>query len=441
MKLLYVLFILFIFPSCSFDNKTGIWENDDISSKKNSQIFDDFKSISNDESSFNEVVQLKTNYSFKIPKKIYNKKWEDIYFNQFNNYVNFAYNESKNLIFKSKKISKYNLKKYFLYDQENLILTDDKGNLIIFSINENQVIKKFNFYKKKYKKIKKDLNIIIHESIIYVTDNIGYIYAIDYKKNKILWAKNIKIPFRSNLKITNNKIIAADENNIIYLFDKNNGNLLKLLPTEETLIKNNFKSNFTLDKETIFMLNTYGSLYSINNKSNNIKWVVNLNQSLDVNPSNLFNGHTLVSNEKFIVVSSQDSTFIINSKNGSIISKFNIISKTKPLIIGNNLFLLSSNNLFISIDLETSEIIYSFKINKKMAEFLNIKEKLAIFEDIIVANNKILILLKNSYLAEFELTGELKNIFKLPTKIDSNLIFINNSILYLNHNNQLIVLG
>ena len=76
-----------------------------------------------------------------------------------------------------------------------------------------------------------------------------------------------------------------------------------------------------------------------------------------------------------------------------------------------------------------------------MAEFLNIKEKLAIFEDIIVANNKILILLKNSYLAEFELTGELKNIFKLPTKIDSNLIFINNSILYLNHNNQLIVLG
>ena len=303
------------------------------------------------------------------------------------------------------------------------------------------MIKKFNFYKKIYKKIKKDLNIIIHESIIYVTDNIGYIYAIDYKKNKILWAKNIKIPFRSNLKITNNKIIAADENNIIYLFDKNNGNLLKLLPTEETLIKNNFKSNFTLDKETIFMLNTYGSLYSINNKSNNIKWVVNLNQSLDVNPSNLFNGHILVSNEKFIIVSSQDSTFIINSKNGSIISKFNIISKTKPLIIGNNLFLLSSNNLFISIDLETSEIIYSFKINKKMAEFLNIKEKLAIFEDIIVANNKILILLKNSYLAEFELTGELKNIFKLPTKIDSNLIFINNSILYLNHNNQLIVLG
>ena len=36
----------------------------------------------------------------------------------------------------------------------------------------------------------------------------------DDKKNKILWAKNIKIPFRSNLKIFNNKLIAADQNAI-----------------------------------------------------------------------------------------------------------------------------------------------------------------------------------------------------------------------------------
>ena len=62
-------------------------------------------------------------------------------------------------------------------------------------------------------------------------------------------------------------------------------------------------------------------------------------------------------------------------------------------------------------------------------------------EDILFANNKILIQLKNSYIVEFDMKGELINIFKLKNKINSKLIFIDNSILYLNKNNKLIVLG
>ena len=58
-----------------------------------------------------------------------------------------------------------------------------------------------------------------------------------------------------------------------------------------------------------------------------------------------------------------------------------------------------------------------------------------------IANNKILILLKNAYMLEFEAKGDLKNIFKLPTKINSDIIFINNSILYLDHKNKLILLN
>ena len=36
---------------------------------------------------------------------------------------------------------------------------------------------------------------IVDRIILYVGDNIGYIYALDYKNNKILWAQNYKIPF------------------------------------------------------------------------------------------------------------------------------------------------------------------------------------------------------------------------------------------------------
>ena len=66
------------------------------------------------------------------------------------------------------------------------------------------------------------------------------------------------------------------------------GDVIKLFPTEEILVKNEFKNNLSTNKSISFFLNTYGSLYSIDNNNFKINWFVNLNQSSDLNPSNLF---------------------------------------------------------------------------------------------------------------------------------------------------------
>ena len=443
MKFFFILIFL-IFTACSFDNKSGIWNYEGISNEKNKNTFKDFKKLSIDREVFNEEIELKKNFSFKIPTKITNQKWEDIDFDQSNNFINFAFNERKNLIFKSKKITNSKLNSGLLYDDGNLILSDEKGNLIIFSVKKNKVITSYNFYKKKYKKykkFKKNLNIILNEGIIYVSDNFGYLYAFDYKSEKILWAIDNKIPFRSNLKVSKEKLIASDQNNRIYLFNKDNGNVMRVIPTEETKIKNNFKNNFSLNINSIFMLNTYGSLYSIDNNTGNVKWVLNLNQSTDITPSNLFNGHVVINNKNFLIVASQDATHIIDPNTGAMSLKLNLVSKVKPLITNNLLFLVSSNNLLICVNLITGEIIYSYNIDKKIAEFLEIKEHQALFKNLMIANNKIMIFLKNSYVLEFEINGNLENIFKLPNKINSNTIFIDNSIYYINHKNKLLILG
>ena len=101
-----------------------------------------------------------------------------------------------------------------------------------------------------------------------------------------MWAKNYKVPFRSNLKISKNKLIAANQNNDLYFFNKKNGETINFIPTEENIIKNEFVNNIAINKENTFFLNTYGSLYSIDNDSNRINWFINLNQSQDLNPSN-----------------------------------------------------------------------------------------------------------------------------------------------------------
>ena len=74
-------------------------------------------------------------------------------------------------------------------------------------------------------------------NIIYISDNIGYLYAFDYNKKKILWAKDYKIPFRSNLKLFKDKIIIANQNNDLFIFNKFNGEILRFIPTEEKSLK------------------------------------------------------------------------------------------------------------------------------------------------------------------------------------------------------------
>ena len=58
-----------------------------------------------------------------------------------------------------------------------MIITDLRGNIIIYSPNKDKIINKFNFYKKKYKNIKKYLNISVDNNILIISDNIGYLYG------------------------------------------------------------------------------------------------------------------------------------------------------------------------------------------------------------------------------------------------------------------------
>ena len=168
----------------------------------------DLNKILND-NYFNKRVNLDKNFSFKLSKTKNNNSWFDQYYDETNNSENFFVNSLENEIFSSRKLSRNKTSKFTFFSGENLILNDEKGNIIIYSTRDYNVSHKFNFYKKKFKNVKKILNIIIDKNIIYVSDNLGYLYSYDLKLNKIIWAKNYKVPFRSNLKLNNDKIFAS----------------------------------------------------------------------------------------------------------------------------------------------------------------------------------------------------------------------------------------
>ena len=439
-KILIVIFI-FTITHCSFDNKTGIWKNSNEISITEQNIFKDFETLYTDEKLFAELISPKNNANIILNKIVTSLDWTDEFYQNSNNSKNFSYKNLNKVIFKSKKLSRYKINDKLLFNSDEVILADKKGNVIFYSTKNKIITYKFNFYKKRYRKLDKKLNLIIKDSIVYVADNLGYLYAIDCNTKKLLWAKYYKIPFRSNLKIIGDKIILADQNNSLYVVSKLNGERLKTHPTEETILKSDFYNSIALNNDSLFYLNTYGSFYSFNKKSTNINWFVSLNRSLDLNANNLFKSNPIISYGEKLIISTKPFLYILDSNNGASLFKKTISSSLTPVASGNSLFIVTENNLLVCIDLKSNKILYSVDIGQEISDYLNSKKKTINIKYFSIVNNNILIFLDNSYFVIFNKNGKIKNINKLKNRLETSPIYINNSILYLNKKNKLVILN
>jgi len=56
-------------------------------------------------------------------------------------------------------------------------------------------------------------------------------------------------------------------------------------------------------------------------------------------------------------------------------------------------------------------------------------------------NSQVYVFLDNAFVVKLSLDGVIKDIFKLPKKINSNPIFIENSLIYLNNKNKIVILN
>ena len=149
MKFLIAFILITLINNCSFDNKTGIWNNENSVKKTKNGTFDGFKTLTTETDTFDKVIKITPELKFSINKPVITNKWSDIFFSQSNNSNNFSYNQQNKLTLKSKTITNQKTQEHILSINGNVITSDEKGNLIIFSIDSNQILNKYNFYKKK----------------------------------------------------------------------------------------------------------------------------------------------------------------------------------------------------------------------------------------------------------------------------------------------------
>ena len=439
MKLIFILVIFVLLQHCSFDKKSGIWkEVDQVANNKENKILEGFIDLNSEKKIFNEIIQSKQKISLYSNPKIL-KNLNDHSLNEINT-LNLSYKELNKEIFRSKKISKNIINKKIFFNNDNLIFTDKKGNIVIYSIEEKKIFRKFNFYKKTHKSINKKLNLVIKDEVIYTSDNIGYIYAYNYRENIILWAHRHKTPYRSNLKIHKKTIIASDQNNNLFFLDIKTGKELKKIPTEQINFSNNFTNNIIIDEEKIFFLNSYGSLYSFDEKMN-INWFVNLNQKIKESPSNIFFSNEILIFKKNIFILTNNNLYVLDKFNGSVSIKKNFGSKLSPLIFKDYIFLINDGKLIVGFSIKEKKVIYSYNLIDKFKTNVKLKKTSYNIKNMNIVNNSIYLFLNKPYILKINFNGDLEKVFKIKNNINSNPIFINDFIYYLDDKNKLVILN
>ena len=480
-KLFKFLSFIIILQGCSFDNKTGIWndgnkvqkvkknESKDITTLEKNKKFklrcvfilnkEDYNKCvgGNNDKKFDPnledvfITEKAIDYEKRIDaqsinllieKPFVNSHWLQENFSDTNNISNFYYSNKKEKLFRSRTLSKYFITKsldYFkptkpLIFEDNVVSFDQKGTVYFYSILDKKKLWEFNFYKKKYKKYNKLIFLHIYNSIVYAADNLGYIYALELNSGKLIWAKNFGIPFRSNIKIINDQIFIADQDNTIYSIDLD-GDVVWKFATSPTFLKTDYFNNIILDDETTSLIfyNTSGEMYSINFLNQSINWVVNTLNIVGNKSNDLLLSVPLVLKREGIFLYNGRNLTKYNKINGQRLWTKNISLKIKPTATANNIFMITKKDFLICLDSITGEIIWSTKVFSTLdVKEKKIRKKFGRITSFTIAQNELLLFTSTGQVISFDYRdGSLISYKKLMSFGLSTDPIIANGYLYL----------
>ena len=433
-KLISLTIIIFFLNHCSFNQNSKIWTGDGQIKKKETK--DSLELIFKKKNDISKDINLLSSKILIFEKSKVKSQWNQRFQNRFNDTNNLTFlNQGE--IKKFSKISRHKINKNILFYKNNLFFSDIKGNIGVLSLTKNKIIYKFNFYKKKLKKQNKNIKLIIKDDIIIAADNFGYLYSLDYKKNKIKWAKNYLLPFRSNLKILDNRLFLSDEKNKIIIINLETGDKIDELYTQPSNTVSKFENNLSFDNlNRLIFLSTNGTLYSLTfNNQKIINWINNFNIENEI----IFNAFPVLISDNKLFISTNESITMLND-NGAKNWSIRIKNKVAPIISGNFVITISDKNYLVIIERKTGEILFSknlfAELNKKYHG--KNKKKVDQINKIHISNNNLILIANNSYFIEFNLKNDIsvETIKKNPFKINSDIIFVDQNMIFVGKNNK-----
>ncbi len=420
-KFFLYFFLLIILSSCSL-GKQEVLDNDKISKI----IFEKSKPINKE---FNPNLNLKlTNLT----------KGEVFFANNTNNAgnINFNTNFDITINYKFKTI------KEFDFNQPELIFTQDKsvvffdGKGSIFKINNDlKEIWKVNHYTKREKKLKPIIYFAQNNNVLVAADNLSKIFLIDLKNGNLIKSVETNTGFNSNIKVSDNKFIIIDLNNIIRCFSIVDGKELWNFETENPFIKSKKKLSIITKGELAFFINNIGDLTALNINNGSLFWQTPTQSNVIYQDAfTLENSDLVFANDTIYFSNNKNELFSIDARTGIINWKQTVNSSLTPTIIEDLIFSVSNEGYLFVIENKNGNIVRITDMLKNIKDKKN-KIKPTGF---VIARNTIYLSLNNGRLIKSNvITGEQESVHKLSgSKILRPKVF--NGNMYLIKNNAII---
>ena len=293
---------------------------------------------------------------------------------------------------------------------------------------------KYNFYKKKFKKYKKKLYLVldVKNNSVIAADNLGYVYSLNINTKKINWANNFGIPFRSEIKIIKDQIFLSNQDNILYSIDSQTGKKNWQLLTETTNLNSSFKNSIVANNKSLFYLNSSGKLYSINHLNKKINWISSFSESMSDNKFGFFDGQPITLYNEKLILSSFNQIHLIDLLTGKTIWSRSIKNTIKPLVINEQIFLITKNRFLVSLNFN-GKVNWSRNINQMIKNDNQVKiNNLGQIKNLSFINSNIQTITSKGYVIDFKIkNGDIKNIYGLlKEKIYYNPIYANSKFMF-----------
>ena len=443
LKKIYFIITLFLLSSCSFQN-TGSFFKDhskdlekEIFKKNTKLVFAEAKNFKKEITGITEA---------KIPEEVINSNWLETNYKKQNYIPHLKYNNSNNLIYKSKKLGQNKFDttdlsfETLIYDN-NIFLYDLSGNVFKFSILNKKLVWKFNFYKKRYKKIPINLKLKISDNNLIVSDNLGYLYILDIQTGKLNWAKNFGVPFRSSIKTEKENIFLLNQDNKFYIINKKDGEKKTNFETFPSILKSELETSISLDqsKNNLFFVTSAGQLYSINYKTNNLNWLINLSMTNKGQSKKFFFSSPIIFKKDTLYISTSISTYSINAINGSINWELPFSTYVRPAISENFIILASNDGFILNLDIKTGKVLWSKSLFKS-SDKLNPK-KIGQIKSLLLASNKILVSTSKGFFIFIDYKdGKIFNFTKASGNgFFSNPVIVNKKIFVVDNKTRILI--
>ena len=258
----------------------------------------------------------------------------------------------------------------------------------------------------------------------------GYVYALDILTEKIIWAKNYGVPFFSNIKIIGDLLFLVNKDNKVYILNLLSGEKIWEYSTDRSILNTKHKNIISHSGNNLVLLNTNGSVYTIDILNKNIKWFYNVN-SIVARKNDIFNGISNIIDNRSVLIAGSNSISVLDLENGNLVwqKKYNI--EIDPIVSNKLILILTKENYLVFLSKKTGEVVWSSKLNNMKKNYSDKKFKNKNITSMKLMNDNLFLFSEGSELIEVSLQDKkIKNILNLKYGFKSEIIVIKNHLYF-----------